>query len=417
MKNMAKKVIILIFIFLMALPFNFTLATEALTSEEIEAIRTNNILDEVLCPYFIGAGDYAQDFLNQTFKEEITIDKLVYNKTVMLNANFFNKNVNTAKSTASKVVREFINTWFSYFQKLALVVIMASLVGAGIKILTNNPESKAGAYESLKKIVMAVMLVFFFPYVMKYSLDFNELLVRKIADENSTNAIITPSPISNISDLSVDELEFRSPQYVSIAGLRLGAGSSEATQMFLNRLEKYKSEVDVMRMMRAFAGVTLRPVYVFIWYIMLAQTYILLLTYLKRYLLIALLIIIYPLVIIGYVVNGMFGSRQTAFNTWCKEFFTNVFLQTIHAIMYSVISGIVLVQVKGQLSGLGNQTRGEQTTNLNVILLIVATSFLFTGEKMLARFFKATIDTSERAGLRKFFRKPKQILGSLRGPK
>jgi len=243
---------------------------------------------------------------------------------------------------------------------------------------------------------------------MRYTFDINEAIIQYIAQQRSTDNPIKASAISQVSDLTRDELEFRSPEYVSLQGLRYGAGSSEATALYLSRLETYESNVDVMRMMRAFGGVTLRFAYIIIWWIMLAQLYFLTVIYLKRYLVIAFLIIIYPLVIVGYVTGGMFGQRQTAFNRWCGNFFTNVFMQTIHAIMYGTISGIILTQTQKQLSSSG-------PSKLNVILMIIATSFLFSGEKLLTRFWRLSIDDSERRGMKGILRKPRQLFNRIRG--
>lgn len=377
-------------------------------TSEIEALRTNNAFEQVATEFFLTIGDYAQDYLSQTFREDITIDRIVYNRVVMLNANFFDKSVNPAVSTASKIVKEFINKWFEFFSKLALVVIMIFVVVAGIKIILGTPNGKAKAGEILKKIVMAVVLIYFFPYVMRYAFDINAAITEKIYKETHVVEKAGAVAISQVSDLVLDELEFRSPQYVSNKSLKVGAGSIEATQLYLNKVEQYAASADLMRLMRAFAGVTLRMLYVIIWYILLVQTYIMVIIYIKRYITIAFLLAVYPLVIIGYLSGSMFGSSHTAFNHWCSKFFTNVFLQSIHAIIYGVITGILVEQVRESING--NPLKG-----INWILMIVATSFLFSAEKIITKLWHASIDTSERDGIKKFFGTPKQLWKNLTG--
>ena len=431
MKNRWKRILFFMLIFLLAFPSSLLLATEdgevdipgsgteessttdedyVLTDTEVENLQTKNDFEAVISMFFLSVGDYAQDYLNQLFREEITIDKIVFNKAVLLNANFFNNSVNASKSNATTILREIITKWFQYFRKIALIVILISLIGVGIRYFVQTADSKVKAQDTLKKVVMAIALVYLFPYVMRYAFDINEGIIKYIASKYSTEDKITATAISQISDLTREDLEFRSPKYISLAGMRIGAGSSEATQLYLNRLEEYKKQVDVLRMMRAFAGVTLRFTYIIIWWIMLAQVYILTVIYLKRYLTIAFLIIIYPLVMIGYIMGGMFGKRQTAFNRWCGTFFTNIFMQTIHAIMYGTISGIIMSQVQGQISSGG-------ISKLNVILMIIATSFLFSGEKLLTRFWKLSIDDSERKGIKGMLGKPGKLIKNMRGPK
>lgn len=414
MKKAFARVICVAMILSIALLFNGSVeATNAITSkqfsemsnEELKSLQTSNPFQKVFSQFLLSIGDYAHDFLSQTLKEEVSIDKIVYNKTAMLNANFFTDTSNAAFTSTSNIVKNAINTWYSVFQKIALIVIIFSIVIAGIKIMTGTGSDKAGAYESLKKIVLAVVLVFLFPYAMKIAFDINEAIVQTIYNQTHTYDTAIGTVISQVSDLTMDELEFRSPQYVSANGLRVGPGSSEATLLYLNKLSQYQASADYMRIMRAYAGVTLRVVYVFMWYIMLAQVYYLIIIYLKRYMLIAFLIAIYPLTIIGYITGGMFGKSQTSFNSWCKKFFSNVFLQSIHAIIYGVISGVVIEQLKGNLYG----------ENVNFFLIIVANSFLFTGEKILGKLWNAAIDTSERKGARGIFGAPKRIINSIRG--
>ena len=63
------------------------------------------------------------------------------------------------------------------------------------------------------------------------------------------------------------------------------------------------------------------------------------------------------------------------------------------------------------------QLTNSTVSNFNVILLIIATSFLFSGEKILTRFWNLSIDTSERTGIKSMIGKPRKILGHLKGPK
>ena len=282
--------------------------------------------EKVFSMYFLDFGDYAQKFLEKIFKEEVTVDKIIFNKVEMLNANFFYNTTNAASNelSSNNIVRIYINQWFGYFKSLALVIIMVSIVAAGIRILLQTPQSKVKGYESMKKVVMAVSLIFFFPYVMRFAFEINEAIIGYIENSN-TYGNVGAVNISPYADADEDDLEFRSPKYVSIEGRQSSSSSSDNTEIYLSKITLYENNVDIMRLIRAFAGVTYRFVYVALWYIMLAQVYILAFIYIKRYLTIAFLIIIYPLVIAGYVVEGVIGKRKGSFNTWCKEFFSTVF--------------------------------------------------------------------------------------------
>lgn len=380
-----------------------------LNEEKLKELRENvNVIERALTVMGLEVGDYAQDYLSQVFREELTVDKIVFNDSIMLNANFFDNSVKPANSSASQVVKEFINKWFAYFKRLALVVVLCFLVVAGIKIILGNARDKAGAYQSLKKIVIAIMLIYFFPYVMKIVFDLNDALTMQIKNYAfSGNSTTLGTSISPVSDFQKDELEFRSPLYVSLDSEKIGMGSDEATELYLSKIEQYSAKADMMRIMRAFAGATGRVMYLILWYIMLAQLYALVVVYLKRYFTIAILLIVYPLVIVGYVSGSMFASSQTAFNAWCRKFISTVFLQSIHAIIYGITSQMLINQIR-----IGN---GE-IKSMNWILMIIMTSFLFSGEKILARLFNSSVDTSEeRMGIKHWFGAPKRMIGMFKG--
>ena len=115
--------------------------------DEFKKYRTQNPFEQIITEFFLSMGDYAQDYLSQVLKEEITIDKIVYNKVPMLNANFFNNTTNSATSNASDIVRQAINKWFEFFKGLALVVILVGLVAAGLKMILGTAQGKASAFE------------------------------------------------------------------------------------------------------------------------------------------------------------------------------------------------------------------------------------------------------------------------------
>lgn len=372
-----------------------------LKDQNVENLKSKNPGEQVFTEFFLSVGDYAHNYLTILFKEDITIDKIIFNKTMMLNANFFTSTTNSASSSVSDVVRNFINKWFDVFRSIALVIVMASIVAAGIKIIAGSAEGKTNAREMLTKCVMAVVLIFFFPFVMKYAFDINEAIISYIYENRIGVETLAGSRLSPDSDLTVEELEFRSPQYVSTEGTKIIAGSKEATELYSSKISEYAKSADVMRIMRAYAGVTLRFAFVIVWYILMIQTYMMVFIYVKRYLTIAFLTAIYPLVIIGYVTGYLKGESQNAFNRWCNKYFSAIFLQTIHAIIYGVIAGVAITQVQ--------QAMVADVNNINWLVIIIANSFLFTGEKILNRFWSASTDT-ERSEMKSILKRPGQIM-------
>lgn len=378
------------------------------TEEMIEEMKSKNPFEKVISSFLLSMGDYAHDYLTQLFKQEVTIDGIVFNDVVLLNANFFTNSENPSGSDASAITRKVITTWYDAFRSIALLVCVFGIVVAGIKIMLGTPEEKNKAKDILKKVVLAVMLVYFFPYVMKMGFDINEAIINMIRSGIiSDNNYVTESlKLKQTSELQIDpDMEFRSPAYVSNSSRRFGAGSSEANDYYFSKLQTYTENNDVMRIMRAFAGVSQRFIYVVIWYILLIQTYFMVVVYLKRYVVIAFLLAIYPLTIIGYVAGGLSGKSKTAFNDWCSKFFGHIFMQTIHALTYGVISGVIIAQLN---EGLPNK--------VNWIVVIIAVTFLMTGEKILSNLWKlATNASMAKEDMKGMLGKPKKIIGAIRG--
>lgn len=104
---------------------------------------------------------------------------------------------------------------------------------------------------------------------------------------------------------------------------------------------------------------------------------------------IAFLIAIFPITLLEYVIGTVTTGKQSAIGSWSKEFFTNVFLQSIHAVIYAIISSVVVNQITAGLQSEGGVTK------LNYFLMIIAVNFVFTGEKMLRDIISAVTTSVE----------------------
>ncbi len=324
------------------------------------------------CLFF---GDHVMEFINLLMKEEVTVEKIIYNKVNSLNANFFTKSTNATKAPASVFIKKVVNTWYRFLSKIVIVIYLIALVAVGIMIMLGGAGRKADAKEIFTKWTMGIIIFYFFPYVMRYAFDLNESILAMI---NQSDAyIVSGSALgSGMSDLTENEIEERSPEYVTKSSTVIKMGSEEATEVYINKLSNYIRKTDLMRIMRAMAGVTGRMLYVILWFIMLFQLIIFIYIYYKRYLMIAFLIMIFPITLVEYILGTIVSGKHSALSSWCKEFFMNVFLQTIHAIIYAVVAGVVINQIRSALNG-------SNMTKINWLIFIVATNFVFTGEKII----------------------------------
>ena len=224
------------------------------------------------------------------------------------------------------------------------------LVVVGIKIILGMPGAKADGKELAVKWGTGIAILFLFPYVMRYAFTLNEALIgeiRKTFTNNNPYEEIVGSYIGKISDVQYDQVfEERSPEYISKSDYIYSLGSSSATYAYIKQLDKYKQRGDVMRIMRAMAGITGKLIYVVLWLIMLWQLLVLTYMYAKRYLMIAFLIAIFPIMLTVYIISTTVTGKGTGFSTWCMEFFLNVFIQSVHAVSYGMIGGVVMANVQ-----------------------------------------------------------------------
>ena len=99
---------------------------------------------------------------------------------------------------------------------------------------------------------------------------------------------------------------------------------------------------DIMGVMRSLAGSTERLVYAIIWFVLIFQMIGLTILYYKRVFVIAILIAIFPLIMLFYCIDKMADGAAQTLSMWFKEFLANIFIQLIHAIIYTVLVGMGL---------------------------------------------------------------------------
>ncbi len=369
--------------------------TEEDIRDRLHALQTKNGLELTISELLLGFGDFVADYITFIFRDEVTIDRLVFNKVYSLNANFFEFEKKGLVPETTEIFCNTINGWYSIFRALAIVAYLIILIVVGIKILLGTPNSKTKAHDIMVKWGIGVAILFLFPYVMKYAFILNDSIIeeiRKTFTNNNPYEDIVGSYVGKITDVQYDQVfEERSPEYISKSDYIYSVGSADATYAYIKELEKYKDRGDVMRIMRAMAGVTGKLIYVVLWMIMLWQLIVLLYVYTKRYLMIAFLIMIFPITIIEYIMGAVKTGKGGSFSAWCMEFFLNVFIQTIHAVVYGMIGGVVMANVRG---GIAN----GYIEKMNWIILIVAINFIFEAEAIIKKIIKANAASISNAG-------------------
>lgn len=336
--------------------------------------------------YFEGAvtdllmtiGDFASIMINSVIGEKVAINSIVFNHVDAFNPNFFDKTLEDTTET-TKTLRTLINEWYTFFTILAVVVYLVVFLVIGTKIVLG---STAGGLASMKEIIIkwitGVMLLFLFPnVVVRYAFQLNEAIVGMLETytvgygANGTTIGTTEGEWSN------EEIEKRSPEYVSRFTGSSNFGGYEVNVVYQKSLDKYRSGLDLARIMRAYAGITRKLIYAILWFILFGQLVVFVMKYYKRYFIIALLMIIFPLVAMYYIIENARGKPGQVFGAWAKEMFVNIFIQSIHASVYVVIASVALQRVQEDLA--------VNVDHMNWILAVVAINFISEGEKILRK--------------------------------
>ncbi|MBR4111091.1 MAG: hypothetical protein IKK43_05340 [Clostridia bacterium] len=354
-------------------------------------VDESNALDEAVTDLYLSVCDFATNMLNEIVGERVTIQKLLFNKTPSLDPNFFNEDL-TINNATTEIMRDQINNWYSFFMTLAIATYLIVLLGMGIKVVLG---STAGGMEKLKELAVkwlaGVLLLFLFPNViLKYAFELNEGIVSMIAknyngeDEAGTRIGTTEG------EWSTEEIEFRSPEYVSRFTGSTNLGGHEANVIYQKSLDAYKSEADLARIMRAYAGITKKAIYAIIWMILFSQLIVLVIKYYKRYFIIAILFIVFPLVTMFYIIDILRGKTGQVFSAWAKEMFVNIFIQSVHAVIYAIIASVAISRVQADIK--------SSADKMNWIIIIVAINFISEGEKIIRKLLGVDTGTDKGIG-------------------
>ena len=382
---MKKRIIIFILIFLLVCPFNVVLAD---SSDGVNV--KSNFLTQTIVDLNLVLGDFFINLVNNIVGEEITIQSLIFNEVEAVDANFFSARI--TENSMHKVVKDAVNRWYSFFMTLAITIYVGCFLLVGIKsMISESVFSKAKMKDLVMKWLTGITILFVFPYVMKYAFKVNDAIIGMIDQGFTIGKGVSGTYIGGVDEFTVEEVEFRSPQYVSKYTGILTYGGELLNKAYLRRVNDFTNNLDMMRIMRAYAGITGRIIFVIIWFVLLFQLITLLVKYYKRYFIIAVLITIFPLVMIYYLLGLLKGKNSPAFSAWCKEFFVNVFLQAMHAIIYAIIAAVCLDRVKEELA------TGKGTT-LNWLIIVVAINFLFQGEKIVRKILGGEASTAAAIG-------------------
>lgn len=231
------------------------------------------------------------------FVSGFTLDKVLFNEIPLLQVNFFKMpEAGAFNSEMITSLRKNVSIWYVSIRNLAAVILAIMALYVGIRMaISSVAEEKAKYKKMLVDWVVSLGLLFVLHYIMVFVVEINDSIVEVLR---------------NIRDNT------------------LGGINAESWTDKSSLMDKIWSD--------AFTTVSLieQLSYMFIYCTLAVMTFIFFITYVKRMITIAFLIMIAPIITITYSIDRMGDGKSQALNKWFKEYIYNILLQPFQCIIY-----------------------------------------------------------------------------------
>lgn len=262
----------------------------------------------------------------------MSIDKVLFNDIPLLGINFFETAENGYNVAVINDLRDNIAAWYVSIRNLAIVILAIMAVYVGIRMaISTVAEDKAKYKQMLVDWLVSLALLFVLHYIMIFIINLNNSMVdllRTVRDNSIT---------SNGATSVLDEIFEEALKSIS----------------FIKQLSL-----------------------TFIYFMLCVMTFMFFITYVKRMVTIAFLIMISPIITVTYSIDRMGDGKSQALNTWLKEFIYNILLQPFQCIIY-----LALVQTSVNALAKNSTNLGE------AIICIVMILFLYQAEDLVKHIF------------------------------
>ena len=220
-----------------------------------------------------------------------------------------------------EVLHEAVNQWFYVIEVLSLAALLLVLIFIGIKGAITSIASEKAVYKRMfVDWVVGIIIVFSIPAIMWLILHFNAEMVK-----------IVQKGMETITEVNMKQLNENTDSSGTGKALTYSSQQLEIDVYEAVRTRAYDAKLSV--------GLSGMIMYMTLVYFAIRYTLI----YLKRFFTVMVLTIMGPAVGAGYAMQKALHGKAPSFKNWLSEYFMNVFIQTIHAIIYGVFIASALV--------------------------------------------------------------------------
>ncbi len=303
-----------------------------------------------------GVADTFKNIIS-LFVGAVSIDSLLFNEYAQTKLSFYKENsagdsnplFHNSDGTSSQISKV-INMYFDAFRGIAYIFYIMILLYVGIRILISATGREKEKYKSLlESWLIGLLILTFFPLVIKYTILLNESLVQLVRDE------IRDGKLSGQSGSVFPKVK-------------------DVDQAMLETMGENTDSNDLMAVFRSKALEDFDLGYAFIYLFLLKELISFLFVYYKRMITIVFLLILFPFVAMSYVFDKVKDGQAQIFTAWFRELLLNIFTQFFHAILYCAIMFIIIALKTG-------------SDGANIILVMVGLGYLRKGDSLLHAIF------------------------------
>ena len=262
-----------------------------------------------------------------------TIDSIVFNEYLLTRIDYFRTGVTVDSSEANTftiTLKSFVSNLYVTLVAVVTVIYIFILVYVGVRVvMTSVADQQAKYKQMLSSWAIGLLLLFTFHYILSYVVEINDLSVNFIR----TNFASNQEANENIATL-MDKLK---KEGVETTYKKLTQKGKETVG---NEAAKIDNLPNTSEYFELYTSVNI--VKAIVWIALLSKTILIAILYIKRLIMITFLILIFPFITIAYVLDRVKEGKSKVFDTWFRAFFTNVFINLLHAITFVVVVQMAL---------------------------------------------------------------------------
>lgn len=290
-------------------------------------------------------------------------DVVMDGKTSTSHADNVEKNLNVLRSTIAK--------WYVAIRNFSLVGLLSVLVYIGIRVVISSTASDKAKYKQMiSSWVGAICLIFLLHYIMAFTFTLTENLTDLFNSNMGNPGIKLPSVVGDDAKFTFN-YKTNNEKFSEVLSKLQGEHLVIKGNVF-NANNEITGVANLMQYARLYAnlngasGLGYTITYLFL----VGFTVIYFAKYIGRFIRIAFLTLIAPLITLTYPIDKLNDGQAQAFNMWLKEFTFNVLIQPFHLLIYMIFISSAL-----------------EFANSNIIYTIVVLGFMTQAEKLLRKMF------------------------------